>query len=61
MRKTDAITILILGGLALVFLIQNTPAITLPFLFWKISMSRIILILGSVLIGFVLGYRVGRK
>ena len=42
--------------LILVFILQNTEVVTVNFLFWKIEMSRVILILVLLLVGFLLGY-----
>jgi uncharacterized integral membrane protein len=54
----------IIAGLLLVlFLVvlgQNTEVVTLRFLIWKISMSRIVLMLLSMLIGVVMGFVVAR-
>ena len=54
----------IIAGLLLVlFLVvlgQNTEVVTLRFLIWKISMSRIVLMLLSMLIGVVMGLVVAR-
>jgi putative membrane protein len=40
----------------LVFILQNTEIVTVNFLFWKMEMSRVILILVLLLVGFLLGY-----
>ncbi|MDH5472755.1 MAG: lipopolysaccharide assembly protein LapA domain-containing protein [Gammaproteobacteria bacterium] len=39
-----------------VFTLQNAEVITVSFLFWKLQMSRVILILILLLLGFLLGY-----
>jgi len=39
-------------------ILQNTEVVTLQLFFWKISMSRIILLALTLLIGFGLGYAV---
>jgi len=39
-----------------VFTLQNSELVTVNFLFWKLEMSRVILILAVLLIGFILGY-----
>jgi putative membrane protein len=39
-----------------VFILQNTEIVTVNFLFWKMEMSRVILILVLLLVGFLLGY-----
>ena len=62
--KTKTIIILILIALFVIVLIQNTQVLTVQFFFWKISMSRIILICLLMLVGFIIGFlvaKVGRK
>jgi uncharacterized integral membrane protein len=56
--KPKTITILVLIGLFLIILIQNTQVVTLRLLFWKVGMSQIILVPLTMLIGFILGYLV---
>jgi len=46
--------------LFLIIVVQNTQAITLKFLLWKITASRIILIPLLALMGFVIGYIVAK-
>lgn len=60
MKRPKLIAALVGLGLFLVFLLQNTQVVTLRLYFWKISMSQIILIPLSVLLGFALGYIVAR-
>jgi lipopolysaccharide assembly protein A len=59
MRPKVIITIL-LAVLFVMIVIQNTEVVTLRFLFWKFSMSRIILMAVILLIGFVGGYIVAK-
>lgn len=62
--KAKTIIILILIVLFLIILIQNTQVVSLQLFFWKISMSRIILICLLIFIGFIIGFlvaKVGRK
>lgn len=54
--KPKTIAILTIVLLFLVILLQNTQVVTLKILFWQISMSQIILIPLTMLIGFILGY-----
>jgi len=54
--KFKTIVALILIALFLILLIQNIQVVTLRFLFWEISMSRIIFIPLILIIGFILGY-----
>ena len=58
--KPKMIAVLVLGGLLLIVLLQNTQVVSLRFLFWQLSMSRIILLPLVMLIGFVIGIFVGR-
>lgn len=62
--KAKTIIILILIALFMVILIQNTQVVTVQLFFWKLSMSRIILICVLMFIGFIIGFlvaKVGRK
>ncbi|MEN8209287.1 MAG: LapA family protein [Candidatus Fermentibacteria bacterium] len=54
--KPKVIIILILAILLTVIIIQNSKAADVHLLFWKISMSMIILIFLVALIGFTIGY-----
>ena len=58
--KAKTIVILVLIGLFLIILIQNTQVVTLRLLFWKIGMSQIIFVPVIMLIGFVIGYLVAK-
>jgi len=42
--------------LIVTFTLQNSEVVSLNFLFWKLEMSRVVLILMVLLIGFLLGY-----
>jgi hypothetical protein len=44
-----------------VILLQNTQVISFQILFWRVSMSRIILFSLMIIIGFGLGFISGRK
>ena len=50
----------ILLVLVLIVLGQNTEVVTIRLLVWKISMSRIVLMLLSMLAGVVIGFVVAR-
>ncbi|RKZ09609.1 DUF1049 domain-containing protein [Candidatus Fermentibacteria bacterium] len=54
--KPKMAIVLILFILLTVVVIQNSNAADVHLLFWKISMSMIILIFFAALIGFVIGY-----
>lgn len=45
--------------LLLIFLFQNTQVVSIRFLFWELSMSRIILLSLVALIGFMVGLLAG--
>ena len=40
----------------LIFLAQNTQVVSIQLLVWRLTMSRVILILFTTLLGVVLGY-----
>ena len=48
--------VLALAGIALVFIVQNVPAVDVTFLLWTVSMSRALLIIITLAIGFLLGW-----
>jgi putative membrane protein len=50
------VLILALAGVALIFTVQNVAAVDVTFLFWTISLSRSLLILFTLSIGFLLGW-----
>jgi len=54
--KQKTIIILILLVLAIVILVQNTQVVEVQIFFWKIAMSRIIMITFALIVGFVIGY-----
>ncbi len=58
--KLKTIIILVLIALFVVIAVQNTQAVTIQILFWKISMSRIIFIPLLMLLGFVIGFLVAQ-
>jgi lipopolysaccharide assembly protein A len=45
-----------LGGMAVLFIIQNVTAVDLTFLFWTLSMSRALLMSLILSIGIILGW-----
>lgn len=59
--KPKNIALVVLGILLLVVLLQNTQVVSVRFLFWKLSMSRIILLPLVMFIGFIVGFFVGKK
>jgi len=59
--KPKNIVFTICGILLLIILLQNTQVVVIRFLFWQLSMSRIILLPLIILIGFMIGFFVGKK
>ena len=59
--KPKNIIYIVLGALFLVFLIQNTQIVSVQLFIWQLSMSRIILIVLVMLVGFILGYVISEK
>ena len=52
----NLITILILAGLFVLFIIQNVAVVEIKFLFWSIQMSRSLFMFLLLAIGMVLGW-----
>ena len=59
--KPKIIIIIVLSVLALIIALQNTEIVTIHFFLWTISMSRILLIIGFLFIGFLLGLLIGYR
>jgi uncharacterized integral membrane protein len=59
--KPKTIIILVFIALLVVVLIQNTQIVTFSLLFWRVSVSEMILVPLVLLIGFVLGFLVAKK
>jgi uncharacterized integral membrane protein len=56
LMKARTILIAVLIGLFVILLIQNVEVVYMRFLFWKISMSRIIFYPLILIAGFIIGY-----
>ncbi|MFZ5516224.1 MAG: DUF1049 domain-containing protein [Candidatus Zhuqueibacterota bacterium] len=54
--KAKMVLALVLIALILIIVIQNISVVTLRFLLWDLTMSRIIFIPMILIIGFILGY-----
>lgn len=54
--NAQKLAISLAAGLGVVVLLQNTQVVTLRFLFWRISMSQIILLVLLSVLGFLVGY-----
>jgi putative membrane protein len=59
--RAKTIIILILIVLLAIILIQNTQVVIVQLFFWKLSMSRIILISLSMIVGLLIGFLIGKK
>jgi uncharacterized integral membrane protein len=42
-----------------VFILQNTEVVEISFFFWHLSLSRVVLLLGSLFIGVIIGLFIG--
>ena len=51
--------VIVLQGIFMIFILQNTEVVDIRFLFWKLSLSRVILLMGSLLIGILAGLFIG--
>jgi len=59
--KLKVIVVLAFSILFFIILLQNIQVVSIRLLFWEISMSRIILFPLVLLLGFVIGFFIGRK
>jgi len=59
--KPKTIVLLILCLLFIIILLQNTEVVSFQILFWKLTMSRIILLPLVLLAGLIAGFIIGRK
>ncbi len=57
--SAKAVTAMVIFILFLLFLLQNSSDVDIRFLFWKVTMSRILLLLGSLVVGSVIGILIG--
>lgn len=58
--KPKTIIVLILLSLFLIILLQNTKVVKIQLLFWKIGMSRIIMLPITLFLGIVIGFIIGK-
>lgn len=58
--KPKILIVIVLLVLLAIILFQNTQEVDFRIFFWRISMSRVILVPLAVLLGFLFGYFVGR-
>jgi uncharacterized integral membrane protein len=50
------IVILVLIGLVLILIFQNTQSVFLKFFFWSLVMPQVILVVALLALGFVIGF-----
>lgn len=48
-----------IGSLFVIFVAQNTQVVEVRFFFWKAEASRILVLLGTFAVGFVVGWLAG--
>ncbi len=62
-RKTDpkAVIVLIILVLFTLFLLQNMTPVDVQFLFWKVTTSRVVILLATLFIGCLVGLLLGWK
>jgi putative membrane protein len=58
--STKNIVIIVLAALFVLFVVQNTRIVEVQLLFWTVSMSRSLMLLGTLLIGLIGGWLLGR-
>ena len=58
--KKKFIVILVLIGLLLILIIQNTQNVSLNIFFWNIMMPQVILVLILFVLGFLIGFLVAK-
>ena len=58
MTKLKAVIILILVGLAAIFVVQNVSTVVVKFLFFSLSIPGSLLMVALIAIGFLLGLTV---
>ncbi len=59
--KPKIIALIVLIGLLLVLIIQNAQEAVFRVLFWRIAMPQIVFVPLAVVLGFFLGYFLGRS
>jgi len=59
--KLKTILAIVFATVIVVFSLQNSEVTDVKFLFWKISTSRVLIILGSFAVGVLVGILVSMK
>ena len=60
LKSMGGLPIIVLAALFVLFVIQNTRIVEVQLLFWTVSMSRSLMLLGTLLIGLIGGWLLGR-
>jgi uncharacterized integral membrane protein len=53
--KFKTVVVIVFVALVTIFSLQNTEVTDVKFLFWKLSISRVLIILGSFIVGALVG------
>ena len=59
MGIAKTVTILVIVFLFAIFVLQNSAVVDIQFLFWRIAMSKVLILLISLAIGCLLGILIG--
>ncbi|MCM4152934.1 LapA family protein [Arenibacter sp. N53] len=59
--KFKTILAILFAGVIVIFSLQNAEITDVKFLFWKLSMSRVLIILGSFGVGVLVGILVSMR
>ena len=54
------IVMLVLIGLALILILQNTQSVSLNLFFWSLVMPLMVLVVTLFILGFIIGFLAGR-
>ncbi|GAB4389925.1 MAG: hypothetical protein Kow0025_18490 [Thermodesulfovibrionales bacterium] len=54
-----AIVIIALASIFALFVLQNTEVVEMRLLFWKLSVSRVLMLVGSLAVGCLIGLLIG--
>lgn len=54
--QAKLISILVLIGVSILFIVQNVAVVDIRFLFWSFSVSRVLLLFLAVLVGMLIGW-----
>jgi len=55
-KRPKVIAIIVMSILALIVLLQNLQTVTFRLFFWKVEVSQLLLVLLTLIIGYILGF-----